>query len=113
MFKSLKALLLSVSGTLANTNYLRIILIASIVIPLVLVLYDYLDEVLLNANTALQSIEQAQISSSGKTFPVGSYAISYLNVAQLPTCLTTIFGYLTSAIVWSFTYDLKPMFTRK
>lgn len=113
MFKMLKDLLLNVSSSLAHTNYLRIVLTASVIIPLVITLYGYFDDVITNANDALNSIQDVTISDGRNSVSVGYYAVSLMGLAQLHTVLITIFTYLTTAVVWSFTYDLKPMFTRK
>lgn len=113
MFSSLKAVLLSVFAKIANTQFLRALVVAGVVIPLVITMYEYMDEVLFNAENAMRAIESAQISSNGRSFPVGDYAISFFKLAQFDTVLTTIFTYMTTAIVWSFTYDLKPLLTRK
>ena len=113
MFKALKQLLLSVSASAANTNYLRIIIVASIVIPLVLTLYGYFDEIIQKTNESVNSISSISGSYNGKSVDIGSYAISFMGMAKLDTCLVTVLGYLTGAVVWSFTYDLKPLFARK
>lgn len=113
MFKMLKEVLLSVSASTANTNYLRIIIVAGIVIPLVLTLYGYLDDVIQKTNETMNSISSISGTYNGKSVDIGSYAISFMGLAKLDICLVTVFGYITMAIVWSFTYDLKPLFARK
>jgi hypothetical protein len=113
MFNSLKKVLITVALQIAETKYSRLLIVAGVVIPLVLLMYGYIDDVLLNARNALNDISSYSISNGSRTFPVGAYTISYLNVAQFDTCLKTIFTYMTTAIVWSFTTDLKPAFTRK
>ncbi|WP_180012367.1 hypothetical protein [Acinetobacter sp. YH16055] len=113
MFKALKELLLSVAASTANTNYLRIIVVAGIVIPLVITLYGYFDEIIQKTNESLTSISSITGRYDGKSVDIGTYAISFMGLAKLDVCLVTIFTYITTAVVWSFTYDLKPLFARK
>ncbi len=108
MFKSLAHILKTILIQFAETKYLRTVAAAAIIIPLVITMYGYLDNVIFDARNALTNI--ASFNHDG--FPIGSYAICYMNVAQFDTSLTIIFGYITTAIVWSFTTDLKPAFTK-
>lgn len=113
MFKKLKEVLLSVSGSIANTQYLRIVLVAGIVIPLVISLYGYFDEIILKTNESLNSVASYRANYQGKSVDIGTYAIAFMGLAKLDVCLVTVFTYITSAVVWSFTYDLKPLFVKK
>lgn len=114
MFKSLLQVLRTVLVQFAETKYTRLLVVAAVIIPLVLAMYGYFDTVLLDSKEALNQISSYSITNDqNKTFPVGAYALAYMNVAQFDTCLTIIFGYIATAVVWSFTTDLKPAFTRK
>lgn len=108
MFKALASVLRTIFYQFAETSYLRTVAAFAIIIPLVITMYSYLDDVIFNSKNALSSIA----SYSYEGFPIGSYFIAYLNVAQFDTFLTTIFGYVCTAIVWSFTTDLQPALTR-
>ncbi|HFX6249142.1 TPA: hypothetical protein ACIFCU_003807 [Acinetobacter baumannii] len=90
----------------SETNYARLIAAASVIIPLVLSMYTYLDTAIFDTKSALYNI--ANYSYEG--FPFGSYLLAYLGVAKFDVCLTTIFGYVCTAVVWSITTDLKPAF---
>lgn len=104
MFKKLYDVLMMILTKFSETNYLRLITAASVIIPLVLSMYTYLDQSLFDTKKALYDI--ASYSYDG--FPFGSYLLAYLGVAKFDICLTTIFGYLCTAVVWSFTTDLQP-----
>lgn len=113
MFKQLKEMLLTILVQFSETKYSRLVIAAAVIIPLVITMYGYIDDVIFDTKSSLKAISEYSISKSGKSFPLGSYMISYMSVAKVPECLTIIFGYITTAIVWSFTTDLKPSFTRK
>lgn len=113
MFKQLKEMLLTILVQFSETKYSRLVIAAAVIIPLVLTMYGYIDDVIFDTKQAMQNISRFSISHAGDSFPLGSYMISYMSVAKVPECLTIIFGYITTAIVWSFTTDLKPSFTRK
>lgn len=113
MFKSLKEMLLTILVQFSETKYSRLLISAGVIIPLVITMYGYIDDVIFDTKSALNSISDYSISSGKDTFPLGAYTIAYMSVAKIPECLTIIFGYITTAIVWSFTIDLKPAFTRK
>ena len=108
MFKALSDVLKLILVQFAETSYLRTAAAFSIIIPLVVLMYGFMDDVIFESKYALSSIA----SYSYEGFPIGSYAIAYLNVAQFDTFLTTIFGYICTAIVWSFTTDLQPALVR-
>lgn len=108
MFKSLAHILKTIFIQFGETKYLRTVAAAAIIIPLVITMYGYLDTVIFDVRDALTNIS----ASNYDGFPIGSYLLAYMNVAQFDTCLTIIFGYITTAIVWSFTTDLKPAFTK-
>ncbi|MCH7352244.1 MULTISPECIES: hypothetical protein [unclassified Acinetobacter] len=104
MFKSLKEVLLSIGIAFAETNYVRLVAAFAVIIPLVLAMYGFLDTAIFNTKDALKDIESYKYES----FPVGSYALAYMGVAKFDVAITTIFGYIATAIVWSFTTDLQP-----
>lgn len=104
MFKKLYDVLKMILVQFSETNYMRLVTAFAVIIPLVLAMYTYLDTVIFDTKSALQNI--ANYSHEG--FPVGSYFLAYLGVAKFDTCLTIIFGYITTAVVWSFTTDLQP-----
>lgn len=104
MFKKLYDVLKTILTQFSGTSYVRLAAAMAIIIPLVLAMYTYLDKVIFDSKAALYNI--ANYSNEG--FPVGSYFLAYLGVAQFDTCLTIIFGYITTAVVWSFTTDLQP-----
>lgn len=114
MFKSLIEALRIILVQFAETKYSRLLVMAAVIIPLVLAMYGYFDTVLLDSKQALNQISTYSITNDqNKSFPVGAYTIAYMNVAKVDTCLTIVFGYIATAVVWSFTTDLKPMFVRK
>lgn len=113
MFNTLKQMLLTVLTQFSETKYSRLLISAAVIIPLVITMYGYIDDVIFDSKNALNSISDYSISNGQKTFPLGAYTTAYMSVAKIPECLTIIFGYITTAIVWSFTTDLKPAFTRK
>lgn len=100
LFDGLKLLFIQ----FAATNYMRLITAFAVIVPLVTAMYFYLDTVIFDTKSALQNIA----SYSNEGFPVGSYFLAYLGVAKFDVFLTTIFGYITTAVVWSFTTDLQP-----
>ena len=104
MFKKLYDVLKLILVQFSETNYMRLITAFAVILPLVLAMYTYLDTVIFDSKKALLNIA----SYSNEGFPVGSYFLAYLGVAQFDVCLTTIFTYITTAIVWSFTTDLQP-----
>ena len=104
MLNSIKHILLTVLTQFSETNYMRLIAAFAVIIPLVLAMYSYLDTVIFDTKQALTDI--ASYSANG--FPLGSYVLAYLGVAKFDVCLTTIFFYITTAVVWSFTTDLQP-----
>ncbi|TNL41837.1 hypothetical protein [Acinetobacter bereziniae] len=104
MFKILFDVLKLLLVQFAATNYMRLITAFAVIIPLVVSMYVYLDTVIFDTKSALQNIA----SYSGGGFPVGSYFLAYLGVAKFDVFLTTLFGYITTAVVWSFTTDLQP-----
>ncbi|AZN69119.1 hypothetical protein DX910_13565 [Acinetobacter haemolyticus] len=104
MFKALKEILLTIGIQFAETNYMRLIAAFAVIIPLVLAMYGFLDEAIFNTKDSLNDI--SNYSHDG--FPIGAYALAYMGVAKFDVALTTIFFYMTTAIVWSFTTDLQP-----
>ncbi len=104
MFKKLYDVLKMILVQFSETNYMRLVTAFAVIIPLVLAMYGYLDQVIFDTKSSLQNIS----SYSANGFPIGSYFLAYLGVAKFDVFLTTIFGYLTTAIVWSFTTDLQP-----
>lgn len=104
MFKKLYDVLKTILTQFSGTSYVRLVTAMAIIIPLVLAMYTYLDTVIFDTKSALQNI--ANYSNDG--FPVGSYFLAYLGVAKFDVFLTTIFTYVTTAVVWSFTTDLQP-----
>lgn len=106
MFKKLYEVLMMIFTQFSETNYARLIAAAAIIIPLVLSMYTYLDTAIFDTKSALYNI--ANYSYEG--FPFGSYLLAYLGVAKFDVCLTTIFGYVCTAVVWSITTDLQPAF---
>lgn len=104
MFKILFDVLKLLLVQFAATSYMRLITAFAVIIPLVVSMYVYLDTVIFDTKSALQNIA----SYSGGGFPVGSYFLAYLGVAKFDVFLTTLFGYITTAVVWSFTTDLQP-----
>lgn len=104
MLKALKEILLTIGTQFAETNYMRLIAAFAVIIPLVISMYGYLDQVIFNTKHALSDIANYQHGG----FPIGSYALAFLGVAKFDVALTTIFFYITTAIVWSFTTDLQP-----
>lgn len=113
MFKKLKEMLLTILVQFSETKYSRLVIVAAVVIPLVITMYGYIDDVIFDTKQAMQNISRYSISHAGDSFPLGSYMISYMSVAKFPESLTIIFTWITLAVVWSFTTDLKPSFTRK
>ena len=112
MINKLKHMLLVLFNQLAETKFARNIAVLAIIIPLVLMFYGYVDDVIFNAENAISTIHSQNVSYNGSNFPLGAYFIAYMNVAQIDVCLTTVFTYATTAIVWSFTTDLKPAFVK-
>lgn len=110
MFQQLKHVLMLVYSQIADTKLSRTFLVLAVVVPLVTTMYGYFDQVLLDSKQALNTINSQSVSVNGFSIPLGSYFISYLNVAQVDLCLATVFGYAAFAMVWSFTTDLKPAF---
>lgn len=104
MFKKLYDVLKMILTQFSETSYVRLTVAASIIIPLIISMYTYLDTAIFDTKSALYNI--ANYSYDG--FPFGSYFLAYLGVAKFDTCLTIIFGYVATAIVWSFTTDLQP-----
>lgn len=113
MFTKLKMTLLMVFGQIADTSLIRTFAVLAIIVPLVVMMYGYLDDVFTQAETAISTIDSQTINYDGKTFQLGNYFLAYCNVAQIDTCLTTVFGYAASALLWSFTTDLKPAFVSR
>jgi len=104
MLNSIKQMLLTVLSQFAETSTVRLVAAFAIIIPLVVSMYTLMDTVIFDTKSALQNI--ATYSYEG--IPLGSYILACLGVAQFDTCLTTIFFYITTAVVWSFTTDLQP-----
>lgn len=105
MFKKLYDVLMMVLTKFSETSYTRLLITAAIVIPLVITMYSYLDQAIFNTRNSLYEIS----SYSYDGFPWGSYLLTYLGVAKFDVCLTTIFGYIATAMVWSFTTELQPV----
>ena len=108
MFKALSDVLKIIFVQFAETSYMRTVAAFAIIIPLVITMYGYMDQVIFDSKNALNTIATQTYDG----FPIGSYFIAYLNVAQFDTFLTTIFGYICTAVVWSFTTDLQPALVR-
>ncbi|MBN6512110.1 MULTISPECIES: hypothetical protein [Acinetobacter calcoaceticus/baumannii complex] len=106
MFKKLYDVLMMIVTQFSQTSYARLVLAASVIIPLVLSMYTYLDRAIFDTKSALYNI--ANYSYDG--FPWGSYFLAYLGVAKVDVCLTTLFGYICTAVIWSITTDLQPSF---
>ncbi|MBO3656707.1 hypothetical protein [Acinetobacter haemolyticus] len=104
MFKSLKSVLATILVQFSETNYMRLVAAFAVIIPLVISMYGFLDTAIFNTKHALDDIS----SFSHDGFPIGSYALAYMGVAKFDVAITTIFFYITTAIVWSFTTDLQP-----
>lgn len=104
MFKKLYDVLKMILTQFSATSYARLVVAASILIPLILSMYTYLDTAVFDTKSALANIA----SYSYDSFPIGSYFLCYLGVAKFDVCLTTIFGYIATAVVWSVTTDLQP-----
>lgn len=95
---------------IADTKLTRTFAMLAILVPLVVTMYGYFDQVLFDSREALNTISNQSVSMNGFSIPLGSYFIAYMNVAQIDVCLTTVFGYAAAAMIWSFTTDLKPAF---
>lgn len=104
MLNAIKHMLLTILTQLSETNYMRLVAAFAVIIPLVMAMYSFLDTAIFDTKQALQDI--ATYNADG--FPLGSYALAYLGVAQFDVALSTIFFYVTTAVVWSFTTDLQP-----
>lgn len=104
MFKMLKEMLLSIGLQFAETSTMRLIAAFAVIIPLVLAMYGFLDEAIFNTKASLNDVGNFKYDG----FPLGDYVLAYLGVAKFDVAITTIFGYITTAIVWSFTTDLQP-----
>jgi hypothetical protein len=104
MFKSLQQVLGTILGQFAETNYMRLITAFAVIIPLVTAMYSFLDTAIFNTQNALSDISSFSLDS----FPLGSYVLAYMGVAKFDVAISTIFFYITTAIVWSFTTDLQP-----
>lgn len=97
-------MLLTILTQFSQTNHVRLVAAFAVIIPLVKAMYDFLDRVIFDTKQALLDI--ATYNADG--FPLGSYALAYLGVAQFDLALSTIFFYVTTAVVWAFTTDLQP-----
>lgn len=104
MFKSLLHVLQTVLVQFSETNYMRLVTAFAVIVPLVLAMYSYLDTAIFDSRKALESIS----SYSQDGFPIGSYLLAYMGVAKFDVAISTIFFYITTAVVWSFTTDLQP-----
>ncbi|MCH7378600.1 MULTISPECIES: hypothetical protein [Acinetobacter] len=104
MLKALKEMLLSIGIQFAETSTMRLVAAFAVIIPLVLAMYGFLDQAIFNTRDSLNNI--GNFEQDG--FPLGSYVLAYLGVAKFDVAITTIFFYITTAIVWSFTTDLQP-----
>lgn len=104
MLKSLKAMLGTILVQFSETNYMRLIAAFAVIIPLVISMYGFLDTAIFNTKQSLTDIS----SYSKDGFPLGSYVLAFMGVAKFDVAITTIFFYMTTAIVWSFTTDLQP-----
>lgn len=106
MFKSLLTVFQTILIQVAETNYMRLIAALAVIIPLVLTMYTYIDQVIFDSKRSLLAIQNYQL---GGDFPFGAYFLSYAGVAQFDTFMITLFTYITMAVVWSFTTDLQPV----
>lgn len=104
MFKSLLSVLQTILVKFSETNYMRLVTAFAVIVPLVLAMYSYLDTAIFDTKQSLQNIA----SYSHQGFPVGSYLLAYMGVAKFDVAISTIFFYITTAVVWSFTTDLQP-----
>ncbi|ENX04616.1 hypothetical protein [Acinetobacter courvalinii] len=104
MLKKLKEILLSIGIQFAETSTMRLVAAFAVIIPLVISMYGFLDQAIFNSRDALNQIGNYEQDG----FPLGAYALAYMGVAKFDVAITTIFGYITTAIVWSFTTDLQP-----
>lgn len=104
MLNAIKQMLLTILTQFSQTNHVRLVGAFAVIIPLVKAMYDFLDRVIFDTKQALLDI--ATYNADG--FPLGSYALAYLGVAQFDVALSTIFFYVTTAVVWAFTTDLQP-----
>jgi hypothetical protein len=104
MFNSLKNVLSTIFTQFSETNYMRLFVAFSVIIPLVLSMYNMLDTAIIDTRNSLADISSYSLDS----FPLGSYVLAYMGVAKFDIAITTIFFYITTAVVWSFTTDLQP-----
>lgn len=96
---SLKTLLYGFFNKLLEGHYLQQLASIGVAITIAVTLLDYFDELLETFKDDFDQLKQQDFSS---------YLIAFIDLAKLDTALVTILSAVGFALVWRFTYDLKP-----
>ncbi|RKG29114.1 DUF2523 family protein [Acinetobacter tianfuensis] len=96
---SLKGIFYDLGTNLIKGSYTQMIASLVISIAVATTLLDKIDEYLKDLKGDFDDLKSLEFSN---------YLIAFIDLAKLDTCLVIILTAMTFAIVWRFTYDLKP-----
>lgn len=96
---SLKGVFYNLATNLAKGHYIQIIASLAVSITVATTLLDKFDEYLKQVKGNFNDLRSLEFSN---------YLMAFIDLSKLDTCLVIILVAISFAIVWRFTYDLKP-----
>ena len=96
---SLKGIFYNLFSNLAKGHYIQVIASLAVSITVATTLLDKFDEYLKKIKGDFNDM---------KTLDFSNYLVSFIDLSKLDECLVVILSAISFAIVWRFTYDLKP-----
>lgn len=96
---SLKGIFYNLATNLAKGHYIQVIASLAISITVATTLLDKFDEYLKDVKGNFDDLKTLQFSN---------YLMAFIDLSKLDKCLVIILTAISFAIVWRFTYDLKP-----
>lgn len=96
---SLKGIFYNLATNLINASYIQIIASLAVSIAVATTLLDKFDEYLKDLKGDFSDLKQLDFSN---------YLVAFIDLSKLDECIVIILTAISFAIVWRFTYDLKP-----
>jgi ATP-dependent protease HslVU (ClpYQ) peptidase subunit len=96
---SLKGIFYNLATNLMNASYIQIVASLAVSITVATTLLDKFDEFLEEAQGDFNDL---------KTLEFSHYLMAFIDLSKLDVAIVNILTAITFALVWRFTYDLKP-----
>lgn len=96
---SLKGVFYNLATNLMNASYIQIVASLAVSITVATTLLDKFDEYLTDLKGDFSDL---------KTLDFANYLMAFIDLSKLDVALVNILTAISFALVWRFTYDLKP-----